>query len=160
VKLWQGITIPWFYQGNLWRVTVRDERVSAGPGRYKQLAGGSNGLYLADSLAFKRTRVIVTEGEFDALSVAQVYGKKVMAVATGTAQGGHTPRWIGLLSRVHCVYLAFDSDASGDAAASWWQERLPDADRLRPWWGDASQMLQDGADLVEWIRTLRVTFTI
>lgn len=70
VKLWRGIVIPWFYQGALWRVTIRDEHLTHGNGRYKQVSGGSNGLYLADSLALKRPAVVVTEGEFDALSVA------------------------------------------------------------------------------------------
>jgi hypothetical protein len=99
VMLWQGIVIPWLYQGNVWRITIRDERVESGNGRYRQVSGGSNGLYLADSLALKRPAVVVAEGEFDALSVAQECGKRVAVVATGTTQGGHTPRWIGLLER-------------------------------------------------------------
>jgi DNA primase len=39
VKLPQGIVFPWFFQGQLWRVTIRDERVAAGAGRYTQIAG-------------------------------------------------------------------------------------------------------------------------
>lgn len=150
VKLWQGIVIPWFYQGALWRLTIRDERVISGDGRYKQVSGGSNGLYLADSLALKRP-VVVTEGEFDALSVAQECGRRVAVVATGTTQGGHTPRWIGLLERQQRALIAFDGEEKGDIAASWWLSRLSNAQRLRPLWKDANQMLQDGWDLGEWI---------
>lgn len=151
VKLWQGIVIPWFYQGSIWRVTIRNERVASGADRYKQISGGSNGLYLADSLALKRPAVVVTEGELDALSVAQVYGKHVAVVATGTTQGGHTPRWIALLAYQRRTLIAFDGEDAGDNAANWWLAHLENARRLRPWWKDANQMLQDGADLAEWV---------
>lgn len=152
VKLWQGIVIPWLYQGNVWRLTIRDEQIAQGNGRYRQVSGGSNGLYLADSLALKRPAVVVTEGEFDALSVAQTCGKHVAVVATGTTQGGHTPRWIGLLARQEHALIAFDGEEKGDVAANWWVARLNNARRLRPLWKDANQMLQDGADLWnEWI---------
>jgi hypothetical protein len=95
--------------------------------------------------------VVVTEGELDALSVAQECGRRVAVVATGTTQGGHTPRWLGLLERKAHTLIAFDGEEKGDSAASWWLTRLSNAQRLRPLWGDANQMLQDGADLSEWI---------
>jgi len=158
VKLWQGIIIPWLYQGNVWRLTIRDERVVGGNGRYRQVSGGSNGLYLADSLRRKRPAVVVTEGEFDALSIAQVCGKQVAVVATGTTQGGHTPRWISLLAQQRHVLIAFDSEDKGDNAANWWLNRLDHAQRLRPLWKDANQMLQDGANLSEWIIASGVEF--
>lgn len=151
VKLCQGIVIPWRLKDGLWRLTIRDERVSSGAGRYKQVSGGSNGLYLADSLALGRPCTVVTEGEFDALSVAQTCGKRVAVVATGTTQGGHTPHWIGQLARQQQVLIAFDSEEKGDLAASWWLARLENAQRLRPLWKDANQMLQDGADLAAWV---------
>ena len=151
VKLWQGIVIPWLYNGSIWRLTVRDERITSGNGRYRQVSGGSNGLYLADSLRLKRSAVVITEGEFDALSVAQECGKRVAVVATGTTQGGHTPRWVGLLARKQRALIAFDGEEKGDTAARWWEACLSNAQRLRPLWGDANRMLQDGADLAEWI---------
>ena len=157
VKLWQGIVIPWIYQGNVWRLTIRDEQVASGNGRYRQVSGGSNGLYLADSLALQRPIVVMTEGEFDALSVAQVCGKQVAVVATGTTQGGHTPRWIALLAHYPRVLIAFDGERTGDHAASWWLQRLQNAQRLRPLWKDANQMLQDGADLRAWVETSSTT---
>ncbi len=151
VRLPQGVVIPWHYRRAIWRLTVRDERVAEGEGRYRQVGGGSNGLYLADSLALKRPLTVLTEGEFDALSVAQVCGRQVAVVATGTTQGGHTPRWQALLSRQRRVLVAFDGEEQGDRAATWWLQRLPNAQRLRPWWKDANQMLQDGLDLATWL---------
>lgn len=151
VKLWQGIVIPWFVGSELWRLTIRDETVADSDARYKQVAGGSNGLYMAFSLHFNRPTVLV-EGEFDALSVAQECGKAVSVVATGTTEGSHTAKWLAALARKDLVLVAFDADAAGDTAAKWWLERLESAHRIRPWWDDANQMLQDGIDLLnDWI---------
>ncbi len=159
IKLWQGIVIPWIIEGKLWRLTIRNERVSSGIGRYRQISGGSNGLYLAGLLQQKRPVVIVTEGEFDALSIMQACGKEVAAVATGTTQGGHTPRWVSLLARQEQVLLAFDNEEKGESAARWWLQRLSNARRLRPLWKDTNQMLQDGADLRAWVEAGRDSFT-
>ena len=150
VKLPQGIVIPWFAGDSLWRVTIR-RRVTAGPRRYTQVAGGSNGLYQVDSLRQFCATVVMTEGELDALSVMQECGGLVSVVATGTTEGSHTPRWVSLLACQTRVLNAFDAEEQGDKAAQWWLERLPNAARLRPWWKDASQMLQDGADLRQWV---------
>ena len=136
----------------VWRITIRDEHVETGDGRYKQIAGGSNGLYLADSLKLRRPAVMV-EGEFDALSLAQACGNFISVVATGTTQGSHTPRWIARLSRKERVLVAFDAEEKGDKAADWWLSRLENARRLRPWWKDANQMLIDGADLRLWLES-------
>ena len=151
VRLAQGIVIPWLLEGGIWRLTIRDERISEGAGRYLQVSGGSNGLYLAQSLALRRPAVVLVEGEFDALSIAQECGNLVAAVATGTTQGGHTPRWVSLLAQQARVLVAFDAQDTGDTAARWWLARVEHAERLRPLWKDANQMLQDGADLREWI---------
>lgn len=152
-KLLQGIVIPWFVGEDLWRITIRDETVPEGTkeGRYKQVAGGSNGLYLGFLLGYDRP-VVLVEGEFDALSIAQEAGHDVSPVATGTTGGSHTARWIAALARKDLVLVAFDAEEKGDNAAKWWLDRLENAHRLRPWWDDANQMLQDGVDLLnDWI---------
>lgn len=150
-RLSKGIVLPWFIGADLWRITIRDEQIQEGENRYKQVAGGSNGLYLADSLTYHRP-VVLVEGEFDALSVAQEAGGDVSVCATGTTEGSHTTKWIAALARKDLVLLAFDAQQSGDKAARWWLDRLENAQRLRPWWKDANQMLQDGVDLRnDWI---------
>jgi DNA primase len=150
VKLPQGIVIPWLTGESLWRLTIR-RRVTAGPRRYTQVGGGSNGLYLVDSLQRFSPTVVMTEGELDALSVMQECGSLVSVVATGTTQGSHLPRWVARLAQAPRVLVAFDAEEPGDRAAYWWLERLPNAQRLRPWWKDANQMLQDGAGLGQWV---------
>lgn len=148
-----GIVIPWILGENLWRITIRDETVPTGvkEGRYKQVAGGSNGLYFGYTLGYDRP-VILVEGEFDALSIAQECGHHVSPVATGTTEGSHTARWIVALAVKDMVLVAFDAEEKGDKAADWWLKRLENAHRLRPWWEDANQMLRDGIDLLnDWI---------
>jgi len=144
----KGIVIPWFIGSELWRITIRDESVQKGEqGRYKQVKGGSNGLYFADTLIFDRP-VILVEGEFDALSIAQVCGHSVSVCATGTTQGSRTTRWISALAQKDLVLIAFDAEyGKGDKSAEWWLEQIEHASRLRPLWEDANQMLQDGIDL-------------
>jgi DNA primase len=152
VKLTPGIILPWFHQGKIWRLTVRNEQRLSGAGRYRQLAGSANGLYLAELLTGSRP-VVLVEGELDALSVWQTCGDLVAVVATGTTQGGHTPQWVSLLATQPRVLIAFDADEEerGDRAAHWWYTRLFTASRLIPWGKDANQMLQHGADLHTWI---------
>jgi 5S rRNA maturation endonuclease (ribonuclease M5) len=150
----QGIVIPWFFgEAEIWRITIRDESLPEGSkeGRYKQVAGGSNGLYFGFLLSYDRP-VIVVEGEIDALSIAQEAGHDVSVVATGSTEGSHTARWIAALAQKDLVLVAFDAEEKGDKAAQWWLDRLENAHRLRPWWKDANQMLQDGVDLLnDWI---------
>lgn len=150
-KLWQGIVIPWFVGEDLWRITIRDEKAIDSKDRYKQVSGGSNGLYLGYLLGYDRP-VVLVEGEIDALSIAQEAGHEVSPVATGSTEGSHTARWIAAIARKDLVLVAFDAEDKGDRAAQWWIDRLENAHRLRPWWSDANQMLQDGVDLLnDWI---------
>jgi hypothetical protein len=153
----QGIVIPWLIEGSIWRLSIRDERMMEGEQRYRQVSGGSNGLYLAESLQLERQAVVLVEGEFDALSVAQECGDLVAVVATGTTKGSRTPRWISLLARQERVLVTFDAERDkGDVDAGWWMERMGNAERLRPLWKDANQMLRDGVDLRLWISSALV----
>jgi hypothetical protein len=52
------------------------------------------------------------------------------------------------------VLVGLDADEDplkGDRAAAWWVGLLANARRWRPWWADANQMHQDGADLRLWL---------
>ncbi len=153
-ELWQGIVIPWFVgTDEIWRITIRDETIPEGvkEGRYKQVAGGSNGLYLASYLA-EDMPIVLAEGEISALSILQECGQHVAVCATGSKDGSRIAHWIAALAQKDLVLVAFDADESGDKAAQWWLDKLENAHRLRPWWADANQMLQDEVDLFhEWV---------
>jgi DNA primase len=150
VWLPRGIVIPWEAAGHLWRINVRRP---AGEPKYCGPAGFCSGLYNAAALAPGRPAVLL-EGELDALTVAQVAGDLAAPVALGSTEGARRRRWIDALARCSLVLVALDADEDphkGDRAAAWWVSTLPNARRWRPWWADANQMHQDGADLRLWL---------
>src|SRR5437879_1474545 len=128
----QGIVIPWLIGMDLWRVTIRDENAVHPDPRYRQVWGGSNGLYLGSNFLHYNRPVLLVEGEFDALSIAQEAGKHVVVCATGTTEGSHTAKWITALAVQETVLLSFDADEHGDKASDWWMHTLDNATRLRP----------------------------
>ena len=138
----RGVAIPWRACDALWRLNVRR---LAGTPKYIGPAGSSNGLYGADGLRSGRP-VVLVEGEFDALAVAQEAGDLVAAVATGSTCGGRHPRWVRRLAAAPIVLVAYDDDDAGEAAAAHWLDVLPSARRLIPE-VDPAAMLEAGANL-------------
>ena len=91
-----GIMIPWIAEGTIWGIKVRR---AAGEQRYQQVSGGNirGCLYLADRI-LPRTPLIITEGEFDALTAWQAGWGIASAVAIGSAShAGIDRRWYGRL---------------------------------------------------------------
>lgn len=85
-------------------------RRPAGDPKYAQPAGGSGvALYGADGVN-EDLPVVLVEGEFDALAVAQEASDLVVAVATGSTHGTRHLRWLRLLQAVPVVLVAFDGD--------------------------------------------------
>jgi len=153
IYLLRGIVFPWCVGSEIWRVTFRrdgDDIPKAE--RYKDIAGGSRTLYLADSLRPNAPAMLV-EGTLDALSIAQEAGDLIAVVALGGTTGGRLERWIGRLALASSVLVALDADAPGDHATYWWLKAMgPRAKRWRPYWGDPNAMLQAGINLRTWVR--------
>jgi len=148
----RGIVIPWEIGGELWRVNIRRPSgdVEKGGPKYIGPAGSRAGLYNADRLQADRPAMIV-EGELDALTVQQLAGDLVAAVATGSTMGAHRAPWVARLAICSTVLVSFDTDEAGEKAAAWWLGVLDNAQRWRPFWGDANAMAQDGADVRSWV---------
>jgi len=159
-RVWlpNGVVIPWFIDGAIWRVNVRrlltPGQVSAGQTKYVGPAGFTNALYGADSLAPNRP-VVLVEGEIDALTLVQTAGDLVAAVATGSTGGARRAGWVARLALAPLVLVAFDADANGagDQAAGWWLNVLAKAVRLRPVGGkDVNAMHTAGIDVRAWVQ--------
>jgi DNA primase len=75
----------------------------------------------------------------------------VATVATGATGGARRMHWIARLALCSAVLVAYDADTAGDTAAAYWLERLENARRWRPYWGDANEMAQAGADVRAWV---------
>ena len=146
-----GIVIPSYAHGALWRLQIRRETVREGQDRYKTVTGSANVLYGADSAQPGKPTVLV-EGPFDALAVRQAAGDLCGVTASGTS-GARRIKWIAALALCGDVLIAFDADEAGDAASAYWLDALPNARRLRPYYADPAQMLEDKQDVRAWVRT-------
>ncbi|HEY7419544.1 MAG TPA: CHC2 zinc finger domain-containing protein, partial [Ktedonobacteraceae bacterium] len=136
VKVPNGILIPWFADGQLWKLAVKR------PGEamdYGQVLGSADGLYNVDSIEAGKP-VMLVEGEFDALSVQQEAGDLIACVATGSVRKGRSTHWRDDLELASYVLVAFDNDPpdehghkAGDEGAAYWLESLSHALRREPW---------------------------
>jgi len=144
----RGITIPWMYEGEIWRLNVRRP---AGNPKYIGPAGSSNGLYLGEG-AGAGLPVMMVEGEFDTWSVQQAAPGIVRAVATGSATGSRHAKWIARLWRSPLVLVAFDTDSAGESAADFWCKTLHNTLRWAPIGHDVNAMLTGGLDILAWVR--------
>lgn len=150
-RIWipQGIVIPWYAGGDIWKLQIRRDNVKPDQERYKTLPGSTNALYNVDSLRDNEPAMLV-EGPFDALSVQQVAGDLVGVAACGTS-GARRARWYSMLALCSPVLVALDADPAGDAASQVWCDILQDGKRHRPHYADPAQMLQDGAAVRGWV---------
>lgn len=144
----RGIVIPWFDGALIRRLNVRR---ATGEPKYLSLPGFSNWLYGALS-QITGSLVVLVEGEFDAITLAQEVGiDRITPLATGSVTGARVPELVEKLKTADGVLVAFDADDAGDKAAAWWLGRLENARRLRPTRHDANQMLQDGENFEAWL---------
>jgi DNA primase len=156
--LWidRGIIIPWSVGGAVWKVNIRrsDKDIArenarlraqgrkANAAKYRQVRGGTNGLYNVDVIQPGQPLVLV-EGEFDCLATLQATDRQVAVVATGSTGNGRGQRWIKAIEQAEPILIAFDDDENkaGDNAATFWDERISQAIRWTPWSHDINDML-------------------
>ena len=153
VRVPNGILIPWFCDGQIWKLAIKR------PGEqmdYGQVMGSGEGMYNIDAVQVGQPTMMV-EGEFDALSVIQEAGDLVNCVATGSAKRGRVPRWTLDIALSSCILQSFDSDDAGDDGASFWLN-IFDGSILR-WspclWNDPNEILCDTngvCTLREWVQ--------
>lgn len=161
VKVWlpRGIVIPWLFGGQVWKVNFRRP---TGEPKYIAAKGAANGLYFGRGYHYSPikpdSRVILTEGEFDALALrgnCVLLGSSWVVVSTGTASGARVKRWVWDIASACQILLAFDADPAGDAAAAWWASQPGFKDkaiRLRPTHGkDLTDQIKAVGDLTDWI---------
>ncbi len=111
-----GITIPWYADGAIWGIKVR--RATGGQ-RYQQVSGGHirGCLYLADRIQ-PGLPLILTEGEFDALTAWQLGWGKLSVASIGSASNQHINlRWHGKLLCAPRLLVCMDADEAGEKAA-------------------------------------------
>jgi DNA primase len=160
-----GIVIPWFIDGQIWRVNIRllePRKTNKGDTiKYIGPAGwaGGNPLYNAGELSIVKPAVLV-EGEFCALTINQVAGDLVTAVATGSTEASRAGKWIARLMGIPLVLVAFDDEPSkGTKAGKFWLKLLKNGCKCTPLLGkDINDMHQAGVDVRQWLKIVLATY--
>lgn len=150
-RIWlpQGIVIPEYADGNLWKIEIRQDNPRDPDKRYKTITDSANVLAGADSLQAGKPFMLV-EGPIDWLAVSQAAGDLIGVGRVGTS-GARRVRWLTRLAQASTVLVALDADGPGDTASAYWLDALPNARRWRPYYADPAQMLEDGADVRGWV---------
>lgn len=157
-KVWlpAGIVIP-YERGEFSDITkIRIRRSEYQPddqiGKYIPPAGVKNTAYLTRRLLVGDT-VIIVESELDAIMLKQELDNPyIVGFATGGTQGAKLLKYLALLALAKRVIVAFDSDESGNKAAKYWLDALPNAVRHVPPQHDINDSVLAGFDLYQWIR--------
>ncbi len=123
-KVWlsAGIVIPCLADGAIWYVKTRrpepgDELTGyigkcEPRGKYPQVRGSKPALFGADGLAGREV-VVLAEGEFDAILLAQECGDLAGVATLGSASAALAGRWLWALRQATRVLAAYDLDAAG-----------------------------------------------
>ncbi len=142
-----GIVIPWLASGRLTRIKVRRIGLFSGA-KYIEAFGSGWSLYPSPEAIRPGTPLVIVEGEFDRLLLAQELGDLASIVTLGSASS--RPEGSTLLAMLRCPtwFIALDGDDSGDKAAAEWPAR---AVRVRPPSGkDWTDAHEAGIDLRRW----------
>lgn len=125
----QGIVFPWY--GDKQDITRVNFRCHHGKDKYRLATGSAMEFYLGWRM-IKNFRVILVEGEIDALTIAQAYDwhPLVCPIATGSALHGRVARLIARLAGAKSVRVAFDGDASGQSASTFWTKAIKGSIKL------------------------------
>lgn len=161
VKLPEGILIPWYADGHLWKLEVRRLRDVRKDVRYMEITRpeGSEGTILYNLDAFKPDMpAVLVESVFCAIIGMQVCGDIAVFLATGGAKKAQYGHLVERLKPAPCVLVAFDDDEldengkrAGDEGAIFWTDNLPNAMRHTPWSKDINDMLREGKDIRAWL---------
>lgn len=118
-----AIAIPIFKNNELINIRYRLLSPKEKQPKYTQEKDCEVWLYHEQGLntALKKGRVLVTEGEFDLMSVWQAGFKSVVSVASGKDSYGV---WLELLDPIPEVYIAYDNDKAGREASYKFAERI------------------------------------
>jgi 5S rRNA maturation endonuclease (ribonuclease M5) len=175
----RGIMIPHMFDGHLWRVRTRRFRSdidadiakepSRKPDKYRVVGGaGEDKSALfgdGDSLLgeYKHAnpqirRVVICEGEFDAMLLRSVKDATTAVVTTGSASVNPKAGWIRLMTWTpRDIVLLMDADGAGQSAAQKWISAIPSARIVAPptkdvtdSWTASSESI-DGRDA--WLRS-------
>jgi hypothetical protein len=115
----RGITIPWWYEQELWAIKIRRPATTD---RYRRVKtpnwkGQANALYGIQYWDLSCKTCLITEGEFDAIFLGQLSGCNVLTL--GPQSSVLANRWFLLLPSIKQAYVVTDADGEENAATYW-----------------------------------------
>ena len=151
-ELWcpSGILIPWFADGNVVHIKVRFLDADQ---RYGSISGGRPTVF--GSPARSATgNVVLLEGEFDSMLLAQEAGEWIQAIAAGSAVSRPNRHVHDALASAERAFVSYDGDDAGKAAAAALVGAIPTATILEipAGYKDATDLYLAGGDLRRWVR--------
>jgi hypothetical protein len=144
----RGITIPWFTDGERLALLKLRQPEGVKP-KYRELSRDRPMIYPGADVIQPGRPLVVTEGELDALLLAQELGDLAAVVTLGSASARPDTDVLGSMLAAPVWHLASDADAAGDRAADGWPAR---ARRVRPPapCNDWTDVHQYGVNLRRW----------
>lgn len=145
----EGIVIPYFVDGKIWKVEIRSIE-----GKNKHtIAGSANALWGYDDIKPNKP-IMLTEGVINGLTIAEFSYNYVQPVALGAITHARKIKFMSKLSTAQVVIIATDSDIAGESGASWWREVLKhNSVRWKPIFGDINDMAMKEQDITAWIES-------
>jgi DNA primase len=128
----RGIDLPWFDGGRLALVKIRQPE--GVPPKYREVYRDRNRpptLYPGTETIQPGRPLVIVEGEFDCLLMAQQLADHAAVVTLGSASSAPSPGILVRLLSAPLWLVAHDGDPAGDKAAAHWSG-FPRAKRLRP----------------------------
>jgi len=122
-----GVSIPWFDEERLTLLKIR--RPEGGKPKYVEAFRDRPRLYPGPEAILPGHPLIVVEGEFDALLLAQQLHDEASVVTLGSASARPGPDILEAMLAAPRWFIATDADEAGDQAAEGWPSR---AVRVRP----------------------------
>jgi DNA primase len=148
IRFWDvsGIVIPWMDRDRLAMVKIR--RPSGSEPKYAEAFRDRPAIFPASEAVRPGMPLVVVEGEFDCLLLAQELADLAAVVTLGSASARPEGSTYVAMLPAPTWYLAHDADEAGDKAASAWPAR---ARRVRPQKGkDWTDARQAGIELRRW----------
>lgn len=152
----QGITIPWYLDGEFWQIKIR-HRTGTEP-KYGSVQGGHPFLYVpgGELPTGQGGPLVLVEGEFDALLLWQQLARSISVASLGSASAGNdvlSDRIKQAIGAFNPILVAYDNDAAGMAGSAKIVQQFPGAHRLIvPQGNDVTDFVMQGGSLTAWIQ--------
>lgn len=143
----RGVVIPWLDGDRLALLKIRQPE-GVRP-KYAEAFRDRPASYPGPGAIRPGRPLVVPEGEFDALLLAQEFGELAAVVTLGSASARPAPGLVAPWLASPLWYIATDADDAGDKAAAGWPPRARRARPPTPF-NDWTEARQAGLDLRRW----------